>query len=135
MKPKAVINLSMSDLLGLAREELAVDWDGLEINGDHPFGHPPLLEAIAARNRARVDNAYPVVGASQGIFSICAALLGPGTMFWLRDLPMNPFWPCPGCSERTSCGSNEGSRTATDRLVQGLGNLKKAIHQLGLEML
>jgi hypothetical protein len=36
MKPKAVINLSMSGLIGLAREELAVDWDGLEINGDHP---------------------------------------------------------------------------------------------------
>jgi hypothetical protein len=35
-RPKAVINLSMSDLQGLAREELAADWDGLEINGDHP---------------------------------------------------------------------------------------------------
>jgi len=34
--PKAGINLRLSGLMGLSREELAVDCVGLEINGDHP---------------------------------------------------------------------------------------------------
>jgi hypothetical protein len=94
-KPKFGINLSLSGLIGLSREELAVDWDGLEINGDHPYGYPPLLEAIAARHRARVDNVCPAVGASQGIFSVCAALLGPGDDVLVERPAYEPFLAVP----------------------------------------
>jgi aspartate/methionine/tyrosine aminotransferase len=94
-KPKSGINLSLSGLMGLSREELAVDWDDLEINGDHPYGHPPLLEAIAARHRTHVDNVCPVVGASQGIFSVCAALLGPGDEVLVERPAYEPFLAVP----------------------------------------
>lgn len=94
-KPKFGINLCLSGLIGLSREELAVDWDGLEINGDHPYGYPPLLEAIAARHQARVDNVCPAVGASQGIFSVCAALLGPGDDVLVERPAYEPFLAVP----------------------------------------
>lgn len=94
-KPKAGINLSLSGLGGLSHDELAFDWDCLEINGDHPYGYPPLLEAIAARYRAGVDNVCPVVGASQGIFSVCAAFLEPGDDVLVEKPAYEPFLAVP----------------------------------------
>ena len=72
------LNLGRSGVPGLTLEDLGLSLEGIEINGEHPYGYPPLLEAIAARHGARPENVIPSVGTSMAIFHVCAALLGPG---------------------------------------------------------
>jgi aspartate/methionine/tyrosine aminotransferase len=78
LAPKARINLSRSGVPALTLAEAGLDLQGIEINGDHPYGYVPLLEAIAARHGARPDNVIPSIGTSMAIFHVCAALLDPG---------------------------------------------------------
>ncbi len=77
-RPAAAVNLGLSGLAGPALADLGIDWRSLALNGEHPYGYPPLLEAIASRYGASVGDVCPMPGASQGIFSVCAALVGPG---------------------------------------------------------
>ncbi|HEX2695652.1 MAG TPA: aminotransferase, partial [Acidobacteriota bacterium] len=77
-RPAAAVNLSLSGLAGPALADLGIAWGDLALNGEHPYGYPPLLEAIAARHGTDVGNVCPTPGASQGVFSVCAALVGPG---------------------------------------------------------
>ena len=72
------LNLGRSGVPGLTLGDLGLSLEGIEINGDHPYGYPPLLEAIAARHGARPENVIPSIGTSMAIFHVCAALLGPG---------------------------------------------------------
>jgi hypothetical protein len=50
-RPAAAVNLSLSGLAGPALADLGIDWNDMALNGEHPYGYPPLLEAIAARQR------------------------------------------------------------------------------------
>jgi aspartate/methionine/tyrosine aminotransferase len=74
----ARINLGRSGVPGLGKKDLDLSFDGIEINGEHPYGYPPLNEAIAARHGAKPDNVIPSIGTSMAIFHVCAVLLGPG---------------------------------------------------------
>jgi aspartate/methionine/tyrosine aminotransferase len=94
-KPKAAINLSRSGVAGLSREDLGISWDGLELNGDHPYGYPPLLEAIAERYGADVSEICPSLGASQGIFHVCAALLESGDEVLVEKPTYEPLVAVP----------------------------------------
>lgn len=78
LKSRARINLSRSGVPGLGWTDLGLSFEGIEINGDHPYGYPPLVEAIAARHRAKPEQVIPSIGTSMAIFHVCAALLGPG---------------------------------------------------------
>jgi hypothetical protein len=78
LESKAGINLSRSGVAGLELKDLDMDLTGLEINGDHSYGYPPLLEAIAARYGAQEDQVVPAVGTSLAVFIACAAVLEKG---------------------------------------------------------
>ncbi len=75
---QAKISLSRSGLADCSLGKLEIDPSCLEIRGEHPYGYPPLIEAIAARYRVGEGTVVPVNGASQGIFFAAAALLEPG---------------------------------------------------------
>jgi aspartate/methionine/tyrosine aminotransferase len=77
-KPKAKINLSRSGVADLSLEDLHLERTDLDINGEHPYGYPPLLEAIASRYMVDEKNVLPTLGASQAVFFVCATLLEPG---------------------------------------------------------
>jgi aspartate/methionine/tyrosine aminotransferase len=78
LRAQAKINLSRSGLADLSLAELGLERQRLEISGEHPYGFPPLIEAIASRYQVRERNVLPVNGASQGIFFAAAVLLEPG---------------------------------------------------------
>ena len=95
-KPRAAINLSQSGVGGLSRADLVINWDELELNGDHPYGYPPLLKAIAARHGVDVAEVCPSLGASQGIFHVCAALIRPGDDVLVEKPTYEPLLAVPG---------------------------------------
>lgn len=72
------LNLGRSGVPSLTLSDLGMSLDGIEINGEHPYGYPPLSEAIAARHGAKPDQVIPAIGTSMAIFHVCAALLSPG---------------------------------------------------------
>jgi aspartate/methionine/tyrosine aminotransferase len=94
-RPAAAVNLSLSGLAGPALADLGIDWNDMALNGEHPYGYPPLLEAIAARHGIDVRNVCPTLGASQGIFSICAALVGPGDAVLAEKPAYEPLLAVP----------------------------------------
>jgi hypothetical protein len=94
-RPAAAVNLSLSGLAGLALADLGIDWGEIALNGEHPYGYPPLLEAIAARHRTDVRNVCPTLGASQGVFSVCAALVGPGDAVLAEKPAYEPLLAVP----------------------------------------
>ncbi len=67
------LNLGRSGVPGLTLADLGLSLEGIEINGEHPYGYPPLVESIAARHRAQPENVIPSVGTSMAIFHVCAA--------------------------------------------------------------
>lgn len=94
-RPAAAVNLCLSGLAGPALTDLAIDWGDIALNGAHPYGYPPLLEAIAARHRTDVGNVCPMLGASQGIFSVCAALVGAGDEVLVEKPAYEPLLAVP----------------------------------------
>ena len=100
-KPKPAVNLSQSGVAGLSRLDLGIEWEGLEISGDHPYGYPPLLEAIASRYGVHVAEIWPSLGASQGVYHVCAALLKPGDDVLVERPTYEPLLDVP-----RFCGAN-----------------------------
>jgi aspartate/methionine/tyrosine aminotransferase len=94
-RPAAAVNLSLSGLAGPALTDLGIDWASLALNGEHPYGYPPLLEAIASRHGTHAGNVCPTLGASQGIFSVCAALAGPGDAVLAEKPAYEPLLAVP----------------------------------------
>ena len=78
LRSAAPINLAQSGVPGLSLADLPIDLEGCDINGEHPYGYPPLLDAIAARAGASPGSVIPAHGASEGVFLACAALLDRG---------------------------------------------------------
>ena len=53
-RPTAAVSLCLSGFAGPALASLGIDWKSLSLNGTHPYGYPPLLEAIAVRHGTEV---------------------------------------------------------------------------------
>lgn len=95
LQAQAGINLSRSGLADLSLADLEVDRESLEISGEHPYGYPPLIEAVAARYRVKEGHVLPVNGASQGIFFACAVLLEPGNEVLVERPAYEPLLSVP----------------------------------------
>ncbi len=94
-RPAAAVNLCLSGLAGPPLADLGIAWDELALNGEHPYGYPPLLEAVAARHGADVGSVCPTLGASQGVFSVCAALVGAGDAVLAEKPAYEPLLAVP----------------------------------------
>ncbi len=92
---QAKINLCRSGLADRRFADLGIDRQDLEINGEHPYGYPPLIAAIAARYRVEERNILPVNGASQGIFFAAAALLEAGDEALVEQPAYEPLLSVP----------------------------------------
>ncbi len=77
-KPKAKINLSQSGVADMSLNDLDLVRADLDINGNQPYGYPPLIEAIASAYEVDEKNVLPTLGASQAIFFSCAAVIEYG---------------------------------------------------------
>jgi aspartate/methionine/tyrosine aminotransferase len=125
------INLSRSGIPGLRLADLGLGLDGIEINGTHPYGHPPLLEAIAARHGAKPGNVIPSIGTSMAIFHVCAALLEPGDAAVVEKPAYEQIRACPRALgarvfrfERTF---EEGHRIDPDKLAASIPDGAKLV--------
>jgi aspartate/methionine/tyrosine aminotransferase len=94
LRSSSPVNLSQSGVPGLSLKDLPVGLEGCDINGDHAYGYPPLLEAIAARAGTHPDNVVPSLGASEAVFLACAALLGRGDRALIEKPGYEPFVSC-----------------------------------------
>ena len=131
LESHARINLSRSGVPGLSLGDLGLDPEGIEINGQHPYGYPPLIEAIAARHGAKPDNVIPSIGTSMAIFHVCAALLGPGETAAVERPAYEQMRACPKALgarvvrfERTL---EEGYRVDPDALAAGIPDGTKLV--------
>lgn len=95
-RPGAELDLSLSGVSGPALADLGVDWSALALNGAHPYGWPPLLEAIAARCGTEPGRVCPTLGASQGIFMVTTAAAGPGDGVLVESPAYEPLLSVPG---------------------------------------
>ena len=95
LRSEARINLSRSGVPGLCLRDLGLDLEGIDINGPHPYGYPPLLEAIAARHGTGTANVIPSIGTSMAIFHVSAALLGPGDTAAVEKPAYEQMRACP----------------------------------------
>jgi hypothetical protein len=85
-------NLVSSGLLPVKWSELDVDPAALEITGANAYGYGPLLERIACRYGARVENVALGVGCSMTNFLVMAALLGPGDRMLVESPAYEPMY-------------------------------------------
>jgi hypothetical protein len=89
------VNLSRSGMPALAASDLGLDPGDFSINGDHPYGYPPLVEAVAAKAGASPDNVIITAGASQAIFLTGLALLDPGDRVVIEKPAYEPLLSVP----------------------------------------
>ncbi|MCX6615608.1 MAG: pyridoxal phosphate-dependent aminotransferase [Acidobacteria bacterium] len=78
MHSQARWNLVTSGVAPVRWSELGVDPAQLEISGDSPYGYEPLIEHIAVRYGARLENVALAGGGSEANFLVMAALLARG---------------------------------------------------------
>jgi aspartate/methionine/tyrosine aminotransferase len=93
--PPAANNLCRSGVDAPAWDELGVDPRDLALYGNHPYGHEPLLQAVAARAGTAPENVVIVAGASQAIFLTAAALLEPGDHVLVERPAYEPLLSVP----------------------------------------
>lgn len=89
------VNMSRSGVPDLTVEDLDLDAAKIDLNGFHPYGWKPLIEAIAGRYGADPESVIPAVGASQAIFLACAALLNPGDGVYVEKPAYEPLLGVP----------------------------------------
>lgn len=89
------INLSRSGMAALTAADLGLDPGDFAINGDHPYGYPPLLEAVAAKSGASPEDVIITAGASQAIFLAGLALLSPGDRVVVEKPAYEPLLSVP----------------------------------------
>ena len=92
---RVAVNMAQSGLPGLTAEDLDLDSVKIEINGYHPYGWKPLIEAIAGRYGADPESVLPTLGASQAIFLVCAAFLNPGDGVYVEKPAYEPLIDVP----------------------------------------
>jgi hypothetical protein len=77
-RPKPVIDLAGSNLLACSIDDLPGAREAVDLAGESPNGHPPLVEAIAARYGVETQNVATAVGCSGANFLALAALVENG---------------------------------------------------------
>ena len=77
-RPKASIDLALSNLLGCTVDDLPGARGELSLGGLNDDGYPPLVEAIAARYQVDTRSVATATGTSGANFLVLAALLAPG---------------------------------------------------------
>ncbi|MHB8053844.1 MAG: pyridoxal phosphate-dependent aminotransferase [Candidatus Aminicenantales bacterium] len=92
---RAAVNMAQSGVPGLSFEDLGLNLQNIALNGYHPYGWKPLIEAIAARYRADPDSVIPTIGTSQAIFLVCAALLSEGDGVYIEKPAYEPLLDVP----------------------------------------
>jgi aspartate/methionine/tyrosine aminotransferase len=88
---RAAVNLAQSGLPGLTFADLNLDLGSVELNGVHPYGWKPLIEAIAGRYGADPESVVPTIGTSQAIFLVGAALLSAGDGVYIEKPAYEPL--------------------------------------------
>src|SRR5215471_15580940 len=78
VRPLARFNLASSGAPDLNLDDLPKLDIGPELTSPHAYGYPPLLEAIAARYGANLQNVATAIGTSQANHLAIAALIEPG---------------------------------------------------------
>ncbi|MFC2156927.1 pyridoxal phosphate-dependent aminotransferase [Acidobacteriota bacterium] len=71
-------DLCYSSVKNISLSRLEVDWEKMELTGQNVYGYIPLLESIAQKYNVETENVVSVLGTSQGLFVVCAALLQKG---------------------------------------------------------
>ncbi len=94
---RAAVNLARSGVPGLEFSDLGLDLGlgDLKLNGEHPYGWKPLIEAIAARYGTDSACVVPSVGTSQAVFLACAALLADGDAVYVEKPAYEPLRSVP----------------------------------------
>lgn len=94
---RASVNMARSGLPGLEFADLGLDFGlgDLQLNGEHPYGWKPLIEAIAARYGADPECVIPSVGTSQAIFLVCAAVCSEGDAVYVERPAYEPLRSVP----------------------------------------
>ena len=94
-RPKAPIDLAVSNLLACSLDDLPGARDAVDVAGESPEGYPPLREAIASRHGVPAERVALAGGCSGANFLACAALLAPGD----EVLVETPFYdPLPAAA-------------------------------------
>jgi aspartate/methionine/tyrosine aminotransferase len=78
LKSQARFNLATSGVPNVSLSDLGISLANLELTGAGPYGHEPLLEAIAAKCGVSEKNVVTVAGTSMANHLAMAALLEPG---------------------------------------------------------
>jgi aspartate/methionine/tyrosine aminotransferase len=94
-RPEARINLSLSGWADLSWKDLALGRKSLDINGEHPYGYAPLVEALVSRYDVSEDSVVTTNGASQAVFFTCAALIEPGDEVLVEKPAYEPLLAVP----------------------------------------
>ncbi|MBN1939482.1 MAG: pyridoxal phosphate-dependent aminotransferase [Candidatus Aminicenantes bacterium] len=94
---RAAVNMARSGLPGLEFSDLGLEigLTDLRLNGEHPYGWKPLIEAIAGRYGADPGCVIPSVGTSQAIFLACAAVLSEGDAVYVEQPAYEPLRSVP----------------------------------------
>jgi aspartate/methionine/tyrosine aminotransferase len=78
-KPKATYDLCRSGVENISMKDLMIDFDSLEISGEHDgYGYSPLIASVASKYKTSPDSIILTQGASHAIFVVCAALIDKG---------------------------------------------------------
>lgn len=95
MTRRARINLCRSGVPDCRLAELGLDLSFLEIEGEHPYGYPPLTAAVAERYGVKPENVVTTSGTSMALFMTGAALLDPGDEILVETPAYEPLAEVP----------------------------------------
>lgn len=94
-RPKASIDLALSNLMGCSVDDLPGARDELALGGHNDDGYPPLVETIAARYRVDTRSVATATGTSGANFLVFAALLSPGDEVVVEAPAYDPLLGAP----------------------------------------
>jgi hypothetical protein len=95
LKPEFKFNLTRSGMPDCRLADFDLDRRELEINGEHSYGYPPLIEGIASRYHVAGRNVMTTNGASEAVFLICASFLEPGDEVLVEKPAYGPLLDVP----------------------------------------
>jgi aspartate/methionine/tyrosine aminotransferase len=93
--PKSEVELTRSSVEDFPLDELGIDPRDFELNVARGYGYKPLLECLAEIYHIGPDRVTAALGASQGLFLVCAALLQPGDEVLVEDPAYEPLRAVP----------------------------------------
>jgi aspartate/methionine/tyrosine aminotransferase len=124
-RPKAAIDLALSNILACTLSDLPGAREAVDLAGDSPDGYAPLVEAIAHRYGVAPDNVATAGGCSGANFLAIAALVEGGEEILIESPNYDPI---PGAARMLGAGVatfprlfEEGYRIDPDRVAAVLG--------------